>query len=70
MCWSPGPGGCWAPSTPLVCTIMFVSRRALTVIAFTIDAGRIAALDVMRNPGKLGGVHSSPGLGPGRADGP
>jgi RNA polymerase sigma-70 factor (ECF subfamily) len=28
----------------------------LTVIAFTIDAGRITALDVMRNPDKLGGV--------------
>jgi len=25
----------------------------LTVIAFTIDAGRITALDVMRNPDKL-----------------
>ncbi len=28
----------------------------LTVIAFTIDAGRITAHDVMRNPDKLGGV--------------
>jgi RNA polymerase sigma-70 factor (ECF subfamily) len=25
----------------------------LTVIAFTIDAGRITAMDVMRNPDKL-----------------
>jgi RNA polymerase sigma-70 factor (ECF subfamily) len=28
----------------------------LTVIAFTIDSGRIAALDVMRNPDKLTAV--------------
>ncbi len=28
----------------------------LTVIAFTVDAGRIVALDVMRNPDKLTGV--------------
>ncbi len=28
----------------------------LTVIAFTIDAGRITALDVIRNPDNLGGV--------------
>jgi RNA polymerase sigma-70 factor (ECF subfamily) len=26
---------------------------ALMVIGFTVDAGRITALDVMRNPGKL-----------------
>jgi RNA polymerase sigma-70 factor (ECF subfamily) len=37
--------------------VMRDADGVLTVIAFTIDAGRITALDVMRNPDKLGGVH-------------
>ena len=36
--------------------VMRDAEGVLTVIAFTIDAGRITALDVMRNPDKLGGV--------------
>ena len=36
--------------------VMRDADGVLTVIAFTIDAGRITALDVMRNPDKLGGV--------------
>ena len=37
--------------------VMRDADGVLTVIAFTIDADRITALDVMRNPDKLGGVH-------------
>jgi len=37
--------------------VMRDADGVLTVIAFTIDAGRITALDVMRNPDKLAGVH-------------
>ena len=36
--------------------VMLDADGVLTVIAFTIDAGRITALDVMRNPDKLAGV--------------
>jgi RNA polymerase sigma-70 factor, ECF subfamily len=36
--------------------VMLDADGLLTVIAFTIDAGRITALDVMRNPDKLAGV--------------
>ena len=36
--------------------VMRDADGVLTVIAFTIDAGRITALDVMRNPDKLAGV--------------
>jgi nucleoside-diphosphate-sugar epimerase len=36
--------------------VMRDADGVLTVIAFTIDAGRITALDVMRNPDKLGGA--------------
>jgi RNA polymerase sigma-70 factor (ECF subfamily) len=37
--------------------VMRDADGVLTVIAFTIDAGRITALDVMHNPDKLAGVH-------------
>ena len=30
--------------------------RVLSVISFTVDGGRIAAIDVVRNPDKLTGV--------------
>ena len=40
--------------------VMRDADGVLTVIAFTIDAGRITALDVMRNPDKLASV-SEPG---------
>jgi RNA polymerase sigma-70 factor (ECF subfamily) len=33
--------------------VMRDADGVLTVIAFTVDAGRITALDVMRNPDKL-----------------
>jgi hypothetical protein len=33
--------------------ILVGGSRRLLVIAFTVDAGRITALDVMRNPDKL-----------------
>jgi RNA polymerase sigma-70 factor (ECF subfamily) len=36
--------------------VMRDADGVLTVIAFTIDADRITALDVMRNPDKLAGV--------------
>ena len=36
----------------------------LTVIAFTVDAGRIAAIDVVRNPDKLIGVPDPAGEAP------
>jgi RNA polymerase sigma-70 factor, ECF subfamily len=36
--------------------VMRDANGVLTVIAFTIDAGRITALDVIRNPDKLAGV--------------
>jgi RNA polymerase sigma-70 factor (ECF subfamily) len=36
--------------------VMRDADGVLMVIAFTIDAGRITALDVMRNPDKLGGM--------------
>jgi len=36
--------------------VMRDADGVLTVIAFTIDAGRITALDVIRNPDKLAGV--------------
>ena len=36
--------------------VMRDADGASTVVAFTVDAGRITALDVMRNPDKLAGV--------------
>jgi hypothetical protein len=36
----------------------------LSVISFTVDAGRITAIDVVRNPDKLSGVREPGGPGP------
>lgn len=43
--------------------VMRDADGVLTVIAFTIDAGRITALDVMRNPDKLAGLPEAAGPG-------
>jgi RNA polymerase sigma-70 factor, ECF subfamily len=39
--------------------VLVDATGVLTVVAFTVDAGRIVAIDVMRNPDKLTSVAAS-----------